>query len=191
MPKKTIGLLASLIVITAVLLIAALNSKSTAPVNSPDQTDKTVQQPTKANVAHSVLSLSPNPAYLDSANKGSIDVMINTDTNEVTAVQLELQYDPKAITNVQVQVGDFFSDPISLINTNDKTSGRITYALGISPAQQPVKGEGVVAKVTFTKVASSTLAETELALLPSSLVTSSGIDDSVLKSATGANILLK
>jgi hypothetical protein len=144
--------------------------------------------------AQSILTLSPNPASLDSNGNGTINVDIQTNSNEVTAIQLELQYDPKAVKEVNVKASRFFSKPIELMKKIDKQKGRITYMLGISPTQQPVKGNGVVAEITFTKVPGTKLRETEFVFFHSggseSIVAAAGIDKSVLKKTYDTKILL-
>ena len=108
----------------------------------------------------------------------------------MTAVQLEVAYDPKAVSNVRVTQGAFFTNPVVLLNANDTTTGRISFALGIAPAQEPVNGKGTVATISFTPNPAATATQTEIQLLPKSLVSARGIAASVLKQATGSTITL-
>jgi hypothetical protein len=116
--------------------------------------------------------------------------MIDTDKNEVQAVELEISYDPKALTNISLTPGDFFPNPVVLIKNIEPKNGRITYALGITPAQKSVKGKGSVAIITFSRLSGTLQSQTSLTLMPKSLVTQSGVNSSVLKSQTGATVLL-
>lgn len=115
---------------------------------------------------------------------------MNTNENSVTAVQLELHYDPAILGNISITAGPFLNKPIELLKTIDKTDGNITFMLGLPPAQQPVQGKGIVATITFSKLVSTTAKTTEFKMLSSSLVTASGIDSSVLRSVKGTTVML-
>jgi len=133
--------------------------------------------------------LSPNPVTVQSGQQGTVTVAIDTSDNNVTAVQLELGYDPTVITNVHVTSGPFFQSPVVLINKNNVQTGRYTYAFGIQPNQPTVKGTGTVATITFF-AGGSLGKQSQLALLPTTLVTARGIASSVLKSATGTLVVV-
>jgi len=186
MPKKTLALISGLVVVTIVLFIIALRAgqQSSAPSVPPTQK----MQPTAMVPAHTVLQLSPNPLTVAPGQLGHVDITMDTSDNNVTAVQLELGYDPHVITNVKVTPGALFANPVVLIDKNNPTTGRYTYAFGITPNSQAVKGTGVVATVTFTPLAGAVGKDMQLGLLPSSLVTARGVAESVLKSATGTVI---
>lgn len=185
MPRKTLALISGLVLVTVVLFVIALKTNTQSMQKQQPAPAPAGQQPTS--VAHSVLSLSPNPITVAPGQQGSVDVTINTSDNAVTAVQLELAYDPNIISNVKVTTGPLFPDAQVLINKNDTNAGRLTYAYGITPRSQTVKGTGVVAKITFTakNVAGK---QSQLALLPSTLVTARGVASSVLKEATGTMV---
>lgn len=190
MSKKTIGLIVGLLITTVVLLFVALSAK---PPVSPQTTTVTQETgPTPTPVAHTMLTLSPDTVQIGANGSGSVEVMIDTGENQVTAVQLELSYDPAVLRNVVVTPGDFLPTPITLINNNDRDNGRISFALGIPPSQDPVTGAGTVATIRFTRVSRvpTGITDTELELLPKTLVTAQGISTSVLKSATGATVIL-
>lgn len=188
MPRKTIALIVTLFIITVVLLFVAM--RSNAPKTQLPPQPITTEQPTLSPFVATTLSLSPNPVYL-TASKGTADVEINTNTNEVTAVQLEIKYDPKVLTNVKVVQGPFFTQAIQLLNVSDTKGGHVTYAIGITPSQNPLQGTGIVAKITFNKIPSATAQETQITIEPNSLVTSSGIDTSVLKSTNSTSVILQ
>jgi len=187
MPKKTLALILGLVIVTIVLFIIALRAgeQSQAPSNTQQLTMK---KPTPAVPAHTVLQLGPNPLTVGPYQQGSVSVNINTSDNDVTAVQLELGYDPTIISNVKVTPGPLFTNPVILIDKNNSTTGRYTYAFGITPNAQPVKGTGVVATITFTANASAVGKETQIGLLPTSLVTARGVAQSVLKSESGTTL---
>lgn len=188
MPKKTLALISGLVLVTVVLFVIALMSNQKPPQSNVNPTGAAVQPSPTPDVAHSVLSLTPNPVTVAAGVRGTVDVNINTSDNAVTAVQLELSYDPQVVRNVQITPGPLFTGAVVLINKNDPATGKYTYAFGRTPGQQPVSGTGVVAKITFTPAASTT--PSQLTLLPSTLVTARGVATSVLKSSTGTQVII-
>jgi len=185
MPKKTLALISGLVLVTVVLFVIALKSSQ---LSVPSSTPKPVATPTPS-MAHSVLTLTPNPLTILPGTIGKVDVNIDTSVNSVTGVQLEISYDPNVLKNVKVVPGQLFQNPLVHTNENDITSGRYTYAIVKLPNQTPVKGTGIVATITFT--ASSTLGKSQLTLLPSSLLTQIGVADSVLKTSSGTEIIVE
>jgi hypothetical protein len=85
---------------------------------------------------------------------------------------------------VQVTPSTLFQNPVVLINKNDVQAGRMTYAFGISPNQPTVQGKGSVATITFTAKGGQGK-QTQLTLLPTTLVTARGVASSVLKQQSG------
>lgn len=188
MPRKTLALITGLVLVTVILFVVALRAGQQQNAPSTPQPTQTAQQPEPTTPAHTVLALAPNPLTVAPGRQGSVQVTIDTSDNDVTAVQLELGYDPTILTNVKVVPGTLITNPAVLIDKNDPTTGRYTYAFGITPNGTPVKGTGVVATVTFTTRAAAVGKETQLGLLPTTLVTARGIANSVLKSGTGTVI---
>ncbi len=188
MPRKTLALISGLVLVTLVLFIVALRSNNNpAPEAPPSPPPSTQTQISPTVPAHSVLTLSPNPLTVTAGKQGSAEVNIDTSDNEVTAIQLEIAYDPNFISNVKVTPGALFENPVLLINKNNVQEGRYTYAFGIMPNRPTIKGIGPVATITFTAL-NKPGEQSQLALLPTSLVTASGISESVLKSASGTLI---
>lgn len=191
MSKKILIVIAILIVL-AVALVAIFVSKK-KPLEQPLNTGNS-QSPTTfptvviAQQANSILSFSPL-SLSASQSPQQLPITIES-SNDVTAVQLELTFDPEKITNVDVtapKTQGFFDNPTVLLKNVDKTKGRITFAFGISPAQSPKKGNGTVAVLSFTP--KLTLGEqTQINFLPKTLVTAIGVTQSVLKSASNATI---
>lgn len=189
MSKKTLALIIGLVALTALLLVIALSTKE--PKNTANnQQAGDLPSPTPA--AQSVLSMTPSVVDLTDgiAGQQSVNVDIETGENQVTAVQLEVAYDPDVLSNVTLRPGTFFASPTVLLNQADTQNGRVSYALGIAPAQDPVSGQGVVATITFTVRPNSGVTESEITLLPKSLVTARGVGSSVLKSSSGVKIML-
>lgn len=190
MSKKTIALIISLVILTAALLAVALTTEQPLTPKSEQTTTTQENQPTPTPPAQTILMLSPNPL---SAKVGSNEIVVEIDsgTNAVTTVQLELAYDPRLISNVQITPETFLTNASVLLNKNDTSTGRYSYALGLLPSQIAKAGKGAVAKITFTpRNATLTTKDTELTLLPKSLVTASGISPSVLKETKSTKIIL-
>ncbi len=186
MPKKTLALISGLVLVTVVLFVIALRSNQQT-TQGPTPTGTTTQASPTPDVAHSVLALKPNPVSVLPGGAGRVEVELNPSDNPVTAVQLELSYDPKAVRNVQITPGPLFTGGAQIINKNDPVGGTFTYAIGITPSQTPVTGSGVVAVITFTAGSAGT---SQLTLQPTSLVTARGVASSVLKSSTGTEIVI-
>ena len=186
MPKRTLALVIGLIVLTVILLLIAFNTgkkQSTTP--QPAGTASMSPAPTIP--AYTVLSFAKNPVPV-SGTTGSVDIVIDTDQNEVNAIQLEIAYDPSILSNVNITANGLFANPLQLLKQIDPETGRITFEYAVPPSQKSVKGKGTVATMTFTKAAGSTATSTEIQLLPDSLATAVGVSGSVLKSTDNTTI---
>jgi hypothetical protein len=169
MPHKTLILIGILALITIILLgIALLGFSNT---NKPAQQIKVLQ--TTLSVLEPVASSS---AY-------TANVTLTTERKKATAVQIELTYDPKVLTNVDIKPGSFFPNPTILSKKIDTVKGRISYVLGIGLGQKSVNGNGTVAVLSFTPLLKSGI--TTIAFLPTSKVTVVGEIPSVLTAAHG------
>lgn len=184
MSKSTLILVLILIGISGVLLwIAIAPHKNTAPT-PPISITQAPPTPTPAPKLTD-LTFVPNPLIL-TENSGSINVNIDT-KNEVTAVQLELSFDPAVLKNIQIKEGSMFQNPIVLINNVDAQTGRISYAIAISPSETPKSGKGTIAVINFeTSLLSGQ--KTEISVLPKTLATAKGVRESVLNQISGAVI---
>lgn len=184
MSKQTLLLILALLAITAMLFYVALKQQAPAPVTQ-------VAIPTPTPIAQTQLNfgtLLSTPSALGKITY-SLPVTISTGTNKVTAVQLELQYDPSVINTVAVAPGPFLANPVILLNKIDQKNGRVSYALGISPQDSGKLGSGNVAILTFETLV-QTPTQTTIQFLPKSLVTAEGIIQSVLAGTNSAQITL-
>lgn len=190
MPRKTLALISGLVLVTVVLFIIALktNNKQAVPVPTPSPAQPT--QPMEAVApAHAVLALSPNQVNVSPGQVGSVDLMLDAQEHPVTAVQLQLKYDPAVISNVKVSPGPMFQNPGLLVGKDDPAAGAYRYMIGIGPNQATLQGTGVVAKITFNVKRGATK-ETTLEVTPESIVTARGVATSVLGSYTGATVTI-
>lgn len=176
MSKKTLALIVVLLIITGSLLVIALSSDMPSVSYAPHY-----DGPTPTPFAQTKLNFSPNPVQMAS-DSGSTNIMIDTGSNPVTAVQLEIAYDPAALTAVSVTPGNFFNNPdvLTPLNAIDTKNGRVTYAMAIKPNETGIKGKGTVAIVSFTKNPTATATTTKIRILPKSLVSATGLTKSVL-----------
>ena len=180
MSKRTLFLIFALFIIVSVLLVIALYKPSNP---KPVQTVIIPKEP----IEQTVLSFGEPVATSSSISNLTYTLAINIETgnNKAAAVQLELQFDPKVLTNVSIAPGVFFKNPIVLLNQIDAKTGRISYAFGISPAEQGVNGKGIAATLTF-EAKSGTPQQTSILFLPKTLVTAQGVAQTVLKTTTNA-----
>ncbi len=187
MSKRTLFLIFALFIITFVLLVLALYNPYSSNPKSPTQTITVPKEPIAQTIlSFDILSSTPSSSSTQSALQTySLPINIETGKNKATAVQLELQYDPKVLTNVVVTPGVFFKNPVVLLNQIDVKTGRISYAFGIGLADQGVGGKGVVATITFDTKAGLPQ-QTQILFLPKTLVTAEGINESVLKLTNSA-----
>lgn len=189
MSKKTLSLIIGLLLLTIALLTIALTSNNAVPTLS---TKKIAHSITPTPVAQSTLSLSPanlvvNPLI---ASRSALNINIDA-SNDVTGVQMELSFDPSLLKNVNIVPGNFFTNPLVLLKNINQKDGRVLYILAITPSQEPRKGTGTVATLTFTPNAFATGSAnkiTEVKFLPKTVITARGIGASVLKSALPAQV---
>ncbi len=185
MSKRTIFLIIGLFIITSILILLAVYPITQKPNVS------TGPVPTVTPVAQTVLVFAPPVALVSTSSAVptySMDVNLLSGRNRVNAVQLELSYDPKVLTNVDVKPGAFFTNPIVLLKNVDETAGRISYALALSPVTGGKIGTGTIAVLTFSSNAPGQ--KTSIKFLSKTQVTAQGIRASVLKSTIDTTFTL-
>jgi hypothetical protein len=149
----------------------------------------------RTNPSLALPSPTPTPAYIKSilslipASQGQTtttriyNVTIDSDINTINAIQVELAFDPKAISNITISPGTFFTHPVILLKNVDYKNGRISYALGIQPTDTGIKGKGTIAILSFQISQNIASTGTTLSFLPKTFVAAQGITPSVLKEA--------
>jgi hypothetical protein len=190
MPKKTTILIAVLAIVTAVLLFLAI-TQGTKQLNNNQTATPT------PHVVEKTAKVFFNPQNVDlaggSATPESVDIMVDTGTGEAAGVQAEMQFDPKALTNVKLvpasdASGFFGAGANVLFNDVNPTTGRISYAIAIAPSQNSHKGVGKIATLTFQRSLNATGSATKINFLDKTLVTVLGENESVLNEALPLNI---
>ncbi len=161
-----------LLIILLIAGVAGLLALSISPKQAP-------QPETQASVAQTSLAVAA--PKIDSLGNSSADIIINTQGNKVTAVQMEMTYDPQVLGNVDIKPGPFFTNPTELLKKIG--GGKISYALGVGLGQKGVSGNGVVATISFIKLANT--GKTSINFAPKSLVSAESIIQSVLRNTKG------
>ncbi len=183
MSKRTLFLIFALLVITFVLAMIAFydpNSLNSKPVRPTVATPK---QPVAETVlSFGDLSIAATSSAQSLTKTYSVPINIESGTNKVTAIQLELQYDPLLLTSISLTPGQFFKNPNLLLNQVDEKTGRISYAFGIGlgEMEEGVQGIGIAATLTF-RVKKEPFEQTAILFLPKTLVTSENMAGSSLK----------
>ncbi len=192
MPKKTTTLILILAVITGLLVFLAI--QQTQPKASPAPVVQKVF-PTKAVAKTAILSFSPTALDLSTTSTPTpVDILIDTGGVQVTGVQLEITFDPKAITNLKISppensIFGTKTDNIVLINDVNLSTGRISFAVAAVPGKT-VKGIGKVATLTIQKTFGTDTGTSQIVFLDKTMVVMPGINDSILKSSTPLTIQL-
>lgn len=190
MSKKTLALIITLIILTIVLLVVAFTTQNK---QATPQTQETVT-PTPTPIGHTTLMLENSVTQtLGSTSASTVNVVIDTHGDQVTAVQLEIAYDPKVLINMRVTPGTFFATPQVLpvggVNTQ---TGRITYMIAPTNIRETQTGTGVVAVLTFNPVRTTGVTETEITLLDKSNVAARGaFGTSVLIERQGTKVIVQ
>jgi hypothetical protein len=170
MHNKTLMLICVLALITVVLLGLALF------IGIPNKSGNAKPVPILRTTLSALTPIASTANYTS-------DITLTTERGKTTAVEIELKYDPKVLTNVDIQPGSFFTNPTVLSKTIDKVNGKVSYILATGLGQHPVNGNGTVAVLSFTPLTKSGI--TTIALLPQSKVTVSGEVHSILTNAKG------
>lgn len=189
MPKKTLILVIVLTIITSLLVFFALQTNN----NSAPKQKEITTTPTKQPIVKSTsLSFDPNNIIItNTATTSSVNIILDTENDEIAGAQIELLYDPKEITNVKIQTSPntlFGQNAQVLFNDINANTGRVSYGVATSPNQTQIRGKGPLAIVTFQKAYTSTAKITSIQFIDKTMVTKIGENDSVLKQTTPLNI---
>lgn len=175
--NKTWILVAGLVILTVLLLVASFASKNLSPLKSVTQNEKT-------DFAHTSLTVSEDIITTPDGNYET-EITINTNGDKISGVQIELSFDPKILTNVDIAPGNFLNNPTVLEKTIDTKNGVIKYTVAIKPGEKTVEGTGTLTVLSFTKIGSE---PTNINFLPTSQVSTTGLNQSVLKETISAEI---
>lgn len=139
---------------------------------------------------HTTLSLSPT-VMNDAQSPATLDVMIDSGGDPITAVQLDISYDPEAITDLSIESGDFLGESQILpLSPQKENSGKATFVITPKNIQEAKNGKGILAKLVFYPRKTGDQLSTTISILDTSLVTARGISASVLRKVGSATITL-
>jgi hypothetical protein len=138
--------------------------------------------PTPSVNAHTVLTLVPaRGADISEITQHTLAVLIDTGDNQVNSVQLELAYDPQALTSVTLIPGTFFTQPTTLADSINTTNGHIFYALAQQMSLPGKSGKGTLALLSFNVSPTYTGKTTTISFQPKTAIAADRILESVLK----------
>ena len=189
MSKPTLILIIILFLLTGGLLTLALNKSfysikeenqppiSSTPTNNPNAPD--------TSLLFGDLDVASSSSY---PKTYSLPILIKTGTNKVSAVQIELSFDPGILTNVSMKPSTFFKSPNVVINKINTAAGRIYYALVKTASESAKQREGTLATLTFESQISPF--SSVITFLPRTFVTAEGFDGSALKSTNSAKLTI-
>ena len=132
------------------------------------------------------VALSLPPTIIAPLNtEASADITIDSGTSSVTAVQIELVYDPSTISTPSITQGGFFTQKL----TSPKIeNGKISFAYAVKIEEKSKSGSGVVATLKFKPLKENA----QIAFGNGTMVASiDNLDTNSLKSATGTTISTK
>jgi hypothetical protein len=167
-PLKTAGLIVALALLAGILYYIALLPQKPSSQEGDNQ----------SNLASTTLSI--DSTQKSSSEKYFSDILINTNGNLVTSVQLELVYDPEILEDVSIEAGAFFDSPTEFIEKIVSEEGRITYVIGLPTSSTGIAGKGSVARVYYSPVNPEAETVTAITFLPKTDVKASNFSGSAL-----------
>lgn len=181
MSKKLFSIILLLLLALSSLIYVVYFFRESAP-QFPRTTKKTM--PTITPTA--LLSFTPNALEVLSGNASTLDISINSNA-PLKLIQLEIGYDPTAITYANIIPGNYFSDSEVILEKIDIKNGRLSYALKGNLVNPNAR---TVATLSFTPVTYGLVKNTKISFLPKTYVKN---ERDVVKSIelNPANIILK
>jgi hypothetical protein len=167
-----------LVIIATIFLVFALVQKT----NTNTQIKPSAASP-RSYIQSNLLLSTP---VIDSNGNYTSNVEITTGSNKVNGVDIRLSYDPRALANVDIKPGTFFTGPVVLLKKVNIAQATVTYTLAVNPSQKSANGKGTVAVLSFSRI-DSTL-PIQINFLPQTEVTAVGYVSSVLNTSTGVTL---
>lgn len=191
MPGKTLALIGVLVVVALILIGLAIRNSQTKYTLPTAQVTPAPTIAKTASVGFSPATLTVTTATASAPQ--TVDIVADTGGEPATGVQVDIVYDPKVITNVQLLApnpdNSLFGAAGSyatLFRNLNPTAGTVFYAVAINPGGTQVNGMGSVGQLQFTVVAGTQTAQ--ISYGARTLVTRAGVPDSVLGKTTPLTI---
>lgn len=119
------------------------SSAQTAPAANPEQQAAAPGQ----------AALRFDPPSITTTNGGTFTVSVNMNGGaDVASVPLQITYDPKSLSVVKIDNGDFLTrdgQPVALVHRDDTNTGTLVASAARPPGAAGVNGQGTVFTVTF------------------------------------------
>lgn len=202
MSVRTTLLIIILILTTLFLFYLALKNKQSFSTNKnvPSSlqpapvTTVPVQKETAQRAQLSFLPTLVRFSNDTTTESAQVDIVLDAQNHLVSGVQLELSFDPLAISNIAITSPSdtqFFGNKdeyLTLLKEIDYKNGRISYALGIAPGQMAKKGIGKLATLSVTPNRAFKNPSSEISFIEKTMVTEFGRYGSVLDKTTPLTI---
>lgn len=172
-----------------VLLIVFFIISYVSPFSSRLQ--KTISQ----NSPQTILYFKPNIIRSTCLNSTiTSTIYLDSDQNLINGAQIELQYDPQILHNVDIkptQNNFFGADYIVLIEEVREEYGRATLAIEENPGRTARKGTGAVATLSFQAVSNEASQTATISFLNKSTITNNSYEGSLLKEARPLEVICR
>lgn len=184
MNVRTLSLIIILAIMAAGLTWLAIYLAQNQQVREESPRPSIVATPTPVEASAKLYFL-PETVASSSSSSLSTEIWLDAGKNEISGVQIELKYDPSALSNVVLKPADdsgFFGplkSSIILFNSVDQKQGRVSFAMGIGLSERAKRGVARVATLSFTKRIGSP--PSTITFLPTTQVTQLDVTSSVLK----------
>lgn len=147
---------------------------------------------TPANVPQTIVKFKEESLYLNKEGLVEAEIFMGASENQVTSVHLEMGYDPKVFSVVEVKGDDFLGNRKVSINNVDKVTGTITFEVNIdTSATPPIMGSDAIAEIKLRPLTKS-VKQSELTFLPGTKIVAENISgNAIVKMENGLVNLAK
>lgn len=170
-----------LFVILVVFVVLPLTVIFLQRIQAPLDKNKIASKPSIKVVSATAVLYASTPT-----TPNSVDIALDAKRNLISGLQLEMQYDTSALSNVSVTPAQresvFFGkekDYVVLVNKVNAKEGRISFWVGIAPTSLARTGIGKVATIYFRKLTNK---PTTINFLEETQATELGASNNVLNS---------
>lgn len=183
MSKTTIALLIILVLFLGLLAFILYEVKQNPIITSITKPLISRLKPARAD-----LSLLTNEQAVKAGQTVTVAVSIHDTNPDPNVAQLELGYDPTAVTIDTITPGTFFIKPVVALQNIDPVAGRISYALACPNAQNTNTPN------TCVNSSSSTLVKITLSINPYTIQNTTALSffpKTVVRTGTGRDLNIK
>ncbi len=180
MSKKLIFLL--LLTLCALILYTQTTNRKENNITHPLPLTPTPSQPIE-----SIIKFIPNEIYTNPGQTSQLNIQLTSQGKHPTLLQLELAYDPTALSEISITPN--IPNSNILLNNNDEKTGRISYAINLPANVKPLSFSEIPVILKFKVRSYTTQKQTTLFFLPKTAVLSKDTNIPI-KIAYGAKILI-